>query len=1045
MPENTAWLSSARQNAAPLFAVFILISPFLKFKTIMKIRHLIITCLAVFSSLGLQAQDLQEILKNYEFRNVGPLRGGRVTAVAGVASQPSVFYMGATGGGVWKTDDYGMTWNNVSDGYFSTPSIGAISVYQKDPNIIYVGTGSDGLRSNVITGKGMYKSTDAGKTWEFIGLKETGQIGAVEIHPDNPNVVYVAAIGKAFGKNEERGVFKTVDGGKSWQKVLYHSDSVGFSDLELAPDDPNTIYAGAWRAERKPWTIISGSSEGGVYKSTDGGVNWTKLTNGLPTRLIGKIDFAVSAAKPERVYANIEASDDQGGLYRSDNRGESWEFVSDNSNLTNRPFYYTNIYANPKNADVVFNSALRFLKSTDGGKTWRSVSTPHGDNHDIWINPNDTSIWIQANDGGANVTLNNGRTWSTQFNQPTAELYQVEVDDQYPYWLYAGQQDNYSTIAVPSMPTESVQSGSNAFIINTGGCETGPAVPKPGNPNIVYSNCKGRFGVYDKRTGQELQYYVGATNIYGHNPKDLKFRFQRVAPIHVSPHNPDVVYHTSQYVHKTTDDGKTWEIISPDLTAFEADKQVVPGEPITRDVTGEEYYSTIYAIRESTLQEGLIWVGANDGPVHVTRDGGKTWTNVTPDMPKGGRVDAVEPSPHNPAKAYVAVLRYQLDNDFSPYIYKTEDYGQTWELLTPGNNGIPADYPTRVVREDPEKEGVLYAGTEFGLFVSFNDGKNWQAFNNNLPVTPITDIKVHNDDLVMSTMGRGFWILDNIISLRELADVKDYQAYLFDLKDGIRNRMRASSDYNGPEYPSMGVTIDYYIKDQDQPVRLEIVNSEGQVVRSFVNGRPSPPVDTERDMSTEFSEPPAAGGLPNKQGINRYVWNMRHAGGWSENPRRSYLGNGPMVSNGTYTARLTVGDQVMEEQFKVVLDPRGSLVNDDDVAEQERLALEIQSFADEVAQLVATVAKAREDLQNSLETEKASKRAQRKKEQLDAIYYQLVTPPGTYMQPMLQSQTGYLSSMIGRADQRPGQDAYERFEELKSRFEAIKKEFESLK
>jgi len=995
--------------------------------------------------VGLSAQDLQEILKNYEYRNVGPLRGGRVTAVAGVASQPSVFYMGATGGGVWKTDNYGMSWKNVSDGYFPTPSIGAISVYQKDPKIVYVGTGSDGLRSNVIAGKGVYKSTDAGKTWNFIGLKESGQIGAVEIHPDNPNIVYVAAIGQAFGRNEERGVFKTTDGGKTWDKVLYHSDSIGFSDLELAPDDPNTIYAGAWRGERKPWTIISGSTEGGVYKSTDAGKTWTKLANGLPNKLIGKVDLAVSAADPNRIYANIEASDDMGGLYRSNDRGATWEFVSDNSNLTNRPFYYTNIESNPKNADVVYNNSLRFIKSEDGGKTWKSISTPHGDNHDIWINPNDTSIWIQANDGGANVTLDNGRTWSTQFNQPTAELYQVEVDDQYPYWLYAGQQDNSSTIAVPSEPVQSVQAGSNAFIINTGGCETGPAVPKPGNPNIVYSNCKGRFGVYDKTTGQELQYYVGATNIYGHNPKDLKFRFQRVAPIHVSPHNPDVVYHTSQYVHKTTDDGKTWEIISPDLTAFDPEFQVVPGSPITRDVTGEEYYSTIYAIRESTLKEGLIWVGANDGPVHVTKDGGKNWENVTPNMPTGGRVDAVEPSPHNPAKAYVSVLRYQLDNDFKPYIYKTTDYGKTWELLTPGTNGLPDGFPTRVIREDPKKEGVLYAGTEFGMFISFDDGKNWQAFNNNLPVTPITDIKIKDNDLVLSTMGRGFWIMDNIVSLREIGSVKNQQAHLFDIQDGVRNRMYARSDYNGPEYNRMGVTIDYYIKDQDQKVQLDILDDEGNVVRTFVNGRPSPPVNTERDMSTEFSNPPAAGGLPNNQGLNRYSWNMRHAGGWSNNPRRAYMGNGPMVATGKFRAKLTVGDKVMEEDFNVKLDPRVTLVSDADVAEQERLALEIQNFSDKVSKLIATMDEEREALKNSLDTEKASRRDQRKKEALDAIYYKLVTPPGTYMQPMLASQTGYLSSMIGRADQRPGQDAYERFEELKAQFEEIKKEFESLK
>ena len=995
-------------------------------------------------SMWTVAQDIQQILNSYQFRNVGPLRGGRVTAVAGVASKPSVFYMGATGGGVWRTDDYGINWENISDGYFPTPSIGAIAVYQAKPEIIYVGTGSDGLRSNVITGKGVYKSIDEGKTWSFIGLKNAGQIGAVEIHPQNPDIVYVAAIGQPFGKNPERGVFKTLDGGKNWEKVFYHSDSVGVSDLELAPDDPNTIYAGAWRGERKPWTITSGSSEGGVYKSTDGGKTWRKLNKGLPTGLTGKIDFAVSPADPNVVYANIEASDNQGGLYRSENRGESWTFVSDNPNLTNRPFYYTNIYANPKDANTVYNNSLRFLRSFDGGKTWKSLSTPHGDNHDIWINPNDTTIWIQANDGGANITQNSGRSWSTQFNQPTAELYQVEVDDQYPYWLYAGQQDNYSTIAVPSRPPLSVQAGSNAYIINTGGCETGPAVPKPGNPNIVYTNCKGRFGVFDKRTGQELQYYVGASNIYGHNPKDLKFRFQRVAPIHVSPHNPDVVYHTSQYVHKTTDDGKTWEIISPDLTAFEADKQVVPGSPITRDVTGEEYYSTIYAIRESPIQEGLIWVGANDGPVHVTRDGGKTWKNVTPNMPPGGRVDAVEPSPHNPAKAYVAVLRYQLD-DYAPYIYKTEDYGQTWTLISDGKNGIPADYPTRVVREDPDKKGVLYAGTEFGLFISFDDGKKWHAFESNLPVTPITDIKVHQGDLVMSTMGRGFWILDNLISLRNVPEIGSRKVVLFETRPAVRNQLSGRRETNGPEYPSSGAELDFFLADKIQGLRLEILDKNKKLVRAFEPNMKKDSVNTERNMSTEFSNPPASPTLPNQAGMNHFKWNMRHSGGWDKDPNRAYTGNGPLVATGTYIARLKAGDEVIEQEFEVILDPRTTLVSEEDVAEQEQLTLEIQAFRDEIAKLIYAMDQKKKQLETQISQEKGNRQIEIQKSKLQELYNQVVTEDGTYMQPMLRDQASYLYSMLGSADQKPGKDAYDRLEELKKQFQEVKSQFESLK
>lgn len=994
-----------------------------------------------FISFG---QDLANILDSYKFRNVGPLRGGRVTAVEGVESKPAVFYMGATGGGVWKTDDYGNSWDNISDGYFSTPSIGAISVYQNDPKIIYVGTGSDGLRSNVITGKGVYKSIDEGKSWDLIGLEKTGQIGAVEIHPENPDIVYVAAIGQAFGQNEDRGIFKTIDGGANWEKVFYHSDSVGVSDLEMAPDDPNTLYIGAWRGLRKPWTIISGSSEGGVYKSKDAGKTWTKLSNGLPTGLTGKIDFAVSPADPDVVYANIEASDDQGGLYRSADRGESWEFVSDNSNLTNRPFYYTNIYANPKDANTVYNNSLRFLRSYDGGKTWKTLSTPHGDNHDIWVNPNDTTIWIQANDGGANITLNDGKSWSTQFNQPTAELYQVEVDDQYPYYLYAGQQDNYSTIAVPSNPPLSVQAGTNSFILNTGGCETGPAVPKPGDPNIVYSNCKGRFGVFDKRTGQELQYYVGASNIYGHNPKDLKFRFQRVAPIHVSPHNPNKVYHTSQYVHVTYDDGKTWQIISPDLTDFDPSKQMVPGSPITRDVTGEEYYSTIYAIRESSIAEGVIWVGSNDGPVHVTRDGGKNWENVTPDMPSGGRVDAVEPSAHNPAKAYVSVLRYQLD-DYAPYIYKTEDYGATWTLLTTGENGIPSDYPTRVVREDPEKEGILYAGTEFGLFISLNDGQSWELFKSNLPVTPITDIKIHEDDLVMSTMGRGFWILDNLISLRGVQDLGSKDLALFPIKPAVRNGMSVRSEKNGPEYLRDGARMDFYLSDKASNLRLEILNERDELVRVFESGaKEEEGENTERDMSTEFTGIPAAQGLPNKVGMNQFVWNMRHHGGWNKDPKRAYTGNGPMVGTGKFKAKLIADGNVLEEEFEVILDPRITLVTDADVAEQEALTLEIREFSDDVNRLIAAMEEEKKALESAIEQEKSAQ-MESKKAKLEALYYQMVTPEGSYMQPMLQDQTRYLNSMLGQADQKPGKDAYERLSELKQNFEEISKEFNNLK
>ena len=1006
----------------------------------MKSKNLLSLFFLVFLLPGaIIAQDFSSL----EYRNVGPVRGGRVTTVTGTAAEPGTFYMGASGGGVWKTTDYGVTWNNVSDGYFSTPSIGAIAVDQKDPNIVYVGTGSDGLRSNVILGKGMYKSIDGGESWEFVGLKNVGQIGAVEIHPTNHNIVYVAAIGQPFKNNPERGVYKTIDGGKTWNKVLYISDQVGIVDLEFLPGNPDIVFAAAWKGQRKPWTIISGGSnaEGGIYKSVDGGKNWDKLSNGLPQGLIGKIDLAVTPADSRMVYAVIEAPEEEGGLYVSEDQGKSFKQVSSNKALVNRPFYYTNLEVDPTNPEIIHSLANPYVKSEDGGKTWKRISVPHGDNHDIWLNPNNPDLLIQSNDGGANVSHNGGKTWSSQYNQPTSELYQVEIDDQYPYWLYAGQQDNYSTIAVPSQAPYSIQATDRGWIINTGGCETGPAVPKPGNHNIVYSNCKGRFGVFDKRTGREKSYYVGAANMYGHNPKDLKYRFQRVSPIHVSPHNPDVVYHTSQYVHRTTDDGVTWETISPDLTAFEADKQVISGSPITRDITGEEFYSTIYAIRESSAKKGVIWVGANDGPVHVTTDDGQTWDNVTPSkLPPGGRVDAVEPSPHNPAKAYVAVLRYQLGDD-KPYIYKTENYGKKWELLTTGTNGIPADFPTRVVREDPVREGLLYAGTEFGMFVSFDDGKNWVPFQQNLPVTPITDIKIHDGDLVMSTMGRGFWILDNINPLRDQAINKlASEAILFKPRKTVRNKgvsgRRSSKDV--PQFPEAGVIIDYYLPEASaEALTLEILNSAGEVINRY-QGKSGEKDETEtvENMDLSSVEYIVDESISNKKGLNRYTWNMRQTGPWNSSERRRYSG-GPMVAPGNYTIRLNIGEQQLSQAVELVMDPRvlEAGTTKEDVAEQVELAEKVIALMDEANKLQDELSKEQKKLKkDNTDADRLTKvnNALKVLETEDLVY-----PPAG-----LTGQMGYLYYMVNGADQKPGKDAYERLAELQEQFDAVKKGLE---
>lgn len=992
-----------------------------------------------------------DLFSGIKYRNIGPSRGGRVTTVTGIASRPSTFYFGSTGGGIWMTEDYGQNWTNISDGFFNTGSIGAIQVSDSDPNIIYVGTGSDGIRSNVISGRGVYKSTDGGESWKFLGLRTVGQIGAVEVHPDNPDLVYVAAIGHAFGPNPDRGVYRTRDGGESWENVLFISDSTGTVDLEFRPDNPREIYASMWRAERKPWTIISGAREGGIYKTINGGDTWNKLTNGLPEGLTGKSDLAVSAADPHRLYVLMEAPIGEGGLYRSDDNGARFHLVSTQANLLDRPFYYTNLDADPKNADILYVNSTRFFQSMDGGKTWQRRSTPHGDNHDMWINPNNPDIFIQSNDGGANVTRDGGKTWSTQHNQPTAELYQVAVDDQFPYRVYAGQQDN-STIMVPSLPPYQPATGPRGFWRAVGGGETGPPVPKPGNHNIVYNSYKGRFGRYDKKTGQEKQYYVGAVNMYGHNPRDLKYRFQRVAPVHVSPHDPDVIYHASQYLHRTTDEGVTWETISPDLTGNDPAKQVISGSPITRDITGEEFYSTIYAVGESPLEKGLIWVGSNDGLVHVTRNDGRTWTNITPgDLPPGGRVQTIEPSPHVASKAYIADYRHLL-GDWKPYIYRTDNYGQSWIRLTTETNGIPPDFPTRVIREDPDREGLLYAGTEFGMFVSFDDGTHWQPFQLNLPVTPVTDIKVYRKDLVISTMGRSFWILDNLTPLHQLnKQVAESGSYLYGPRKAYRMRYRPSGPLpermrssasdplpGNPEYPPPGAMIDYYIGGESPgDIKLEILDDSGKLIRAFSSEKTG-----EKAVIPEFPGAQAFNlehtGVPRLSkgaGMHRFIWDLRHAGTWHADESLAGTG-GPMVIPGFYQVKLIVGSRNHTGRFEVLVDPRVA----EDGVEQSSLAAQLSlslKIRDAVSSARYTAERIRKERGNPDSTRKIDKK-------LAEFESRLVTAEGRYPTPMLIDQLVYLYSMLDRADQKPGRDAYQRYDELNEMLSVILSELEQI-
>jgi photosystem II stability/assembly factor-like uncharacterized protein len=970
----------------------------------------------------------QKIFNGLRWRSIGPFRGGRVTAVAGHRAQPHTFYMGATGGGVWKTTDAGHTWTNVSDGFFETASIGAIEVAESDPNVIYVGTGSAAIRSNVIIGRGMYRSTDGGKTWTHIGLRDAGQIGALEIHPRDPEVAYAAALGSPFGPNPERGVFRTKDGGRTWRKVLFINEKVGAVALAMNPDNPQEIYAGAWQAERKPWTIMSGgpAKHTGIYKTTDGGETWTHLTTaakGLPTGNIGKIDIDIARSKPSTVYALLEADQNQGGLYRSDDSGATWTRVSNDNRLLGRPFYYIYVDVDPKNPETVWVNNLSLVKSTDGGKSWRTVSTPHGDNHGMWFNPDNPDILIQSNDGGANVSLDGGNSWSTQWNQQTAELYMVDTDNQFPYRVYSSQQDTGSPLIVPSKsPFQSRPDDPLQLLFNGPGCETGPVRPKTDDPTIIFGVCKGEFYRMSLVTGQEQSNWVYPQNRYGHAARDIKYRFQRVSPFEMSPHDPNVIYHGSHVMHVTRNGGLDWEIISGDLTANQHDYQGISGEPITRDITGEEVYSTIYAIEESPLEKGVIWVGANDGPVHVTRDGGKTWKNVTPkDLPPGGRVQTLDASPHRKGSAYVAVYRY-LMNDFAPYIYATEDYGATWRKLTDGANGIPADSPTRVIREDPNRAGLLYAGTEFGLYISFDNGTRWQKFNLNLPVTPITDLKVHDRDVVVSTMGRGLWILDDVARLYQMPPHGVARAHmmLFQPSPAYRTRMAAMGGGPAePEYPGPGAVIDYYLplrEDSAQTLMLELLDARGTVIRTVKSGGAAQtPQATQGMRGPQFGR--GAVPLTRTEGGNRYVWDLQNDAG-------------VLVVPGQYRVRLTAGAWSDSKPLEVRIDPRlpKDGVTQADLQQQYDFNMKLRATMDEARAFTAAVTSALQGATGE------------RQQALAEVRRALVTETGyAYPQPMLNDQLSAVWRVSTAADARVNNEAIRRYNDLVVELAALRK------
>jgi photosystem II stability/assembly factor-like uncharacterized protein len=957
------------------------------------------------------AVDDADPLQALSWRGVGPSRGGRAVAVAGVPGQPLVYYFGGTGGGVWKTTDAGITWRNVSDGWLGTGSVGAVAVAPSDPNVVYVGMGESCVRGNVSHGDGVYRSTDAGKTWAHVGLRDTQQVGRVRVHPRDPDTAWVAALGHTFGPNAERGVFRTRDGGKSWSKVLFVDENTGVVDLALDPTNPRVLYAAAWQVRRLPWGFESGGPGSALYKSTDGGDTWTKLTGeGLPSKGVwGRIGVAVSPARPDRVWAVIEAED--GGVFRSDDAGRTWRRLNEDRKLRQRAWYYTHVYADTQNPDTVYVLNVGFFRSNDGGRTYSTIRVPHGDNHDLWIAPEDPRRMINANDGGANVSFDGGASWSRQDNQPTAQFYHVIADDRFPYYLYGAQQDN-STVAISSRPPGG--SGRNEWY-PVGGCESGSIAPVPGDPDVVYAGCYGGMVTrYDHRTRQERDITVWPDNPMGHGAEGMRYRFQWTFPIVASRHEPGVVYAAGNVVFRTANGGQSWEPVSGDLTRNDPTRLGPTGGPITKDNTSVEYYGTVFAFAESPLQKGVLWAGSDDGLVHVSRDGGKGWTNVTPrELPEWSMVSQIDPSPHDPGTAWVAVNRYKHD-DHRPFVYVTRDFGRTWRNV---GGGLPSF--VRVVREDPVRRGLLFAGTETGVYVSFDEGGRWQPLQMDLPgrprlegkaaegaatllpVVPITDLVVKGADLAVSTQGRSFWVLDDISPLRQMVG-KTAGTRLFEPAPATRFAPGATFYYSLERAPREG-----------EEVVLEVLDSSGQLVRRFSTNPPKeddPPPPDDEDGPRRDRGPTK---LPSRAGLNRFVWDL------SGTPPKGFrnlilwggLPDGAPAAPGRYSVRLSAYGQSDTRPLEVRRDPRAQ-ATDEDLRRQHDLLAKIGGKLTETHEALARSRAAREQVAAAVQRAKGLPREKEIADAGEALRSRLTAVEETLYQTKNQSSQDPLNFPI---------------------------------
>jgi photosystem II stability/assembly factor-like uncharacterized protein len=853
----------------------------------------------------------EKLYKGMEWRSIGPFRGGRSAAVTGVPGKPNLFYMGATGGGVWRTKDAGNTWYNLSDGFFGS-SIGSVAVSEWDNNVIYVGQGEGTVRGNVSYGHGMWKSTDAGKTWIFAGLKDSKHIPRIRIHPKNPELVYAAVMGDLFKSSEERGVYKSEDGGKNWKRVLFANANAGAVDLAMDPNNPRVLYASMWRIRRTPSSMESGGEGSGIYKSTDGGETWKNISSneGMPKGIWGISCVSVSPVNSNRVYAIIE--NENGGVYRSEDAGTTWKKMNEDRNLRQRAWYYTKIYADTKDEDICYVMNVSYHKSKDGGKTFQSYNAPHGDHHDLWIAPEDNQRMIIADDGGAQVSFDAGENWTTYHNQPTAQYYRVVTDNHFPYRIYGAQQDN---------STQRVAHRTDGFSIGerdwepTAGGESGHIAVDPLDNDVVYGGSyDGLLTRVNHATAEERNINAWPDNPMGHGAEGAKYRFQWNFPIFFSPHNPKKLYAASQHLHVSYNAGESWELVSPDLTRNDPTKLGPSGGPITKDNTAVEYYCTIFAVAESPYEKDLILAGSDDGLLNITRDGGKNWAKLSvAGMPEWTMINSVEFSPHEKGAAYIATTSYK-SGDYKPYLFKTKDYGKTWTKIT---DGIDPNHFTRVVRTDLKRQGLLYAGTEFGMYISFDDGTSWKPFQLNLPIVPVTDLTIKNDNLIAATQGRSFWLIDDITPLHQLnetiatSDFHLYKPMPSYRMNGGQGGWRGEPKTEGKNHPG-GVMIHYYLKDTAKTVAsLEILEMDGKLIKKFA---------TKPDKKAKEEQ------LKMKPGMNRHVWNMRYADAEGFDGLIMWAASltGPKAIPGKYKAKLTVNGKSSETEFEIVKDPRTS-------------------------------------------------------------------------------------------------------------------------